>query len=249
MLYIDKYHQIRQFVNLNIPHNKKNFTRKEKYNITKYYNDLKSAGYLDRQKEGFILKNISKCKYKVKNLPKLKYTLVNVGTSVIDGKIVTAPDAKIKIINGKIKVKRNGKPYKWEFQYNIRRDWEIKPFIEHLKKRMKPNKIKAGQLFVIGAGIYEMRGTEESDFYALANEILSLANKYQSLVDKGERPENKSPDRFMYTIYVYDNMEAFKIRLKNQKKRKKKSKPKYKCIKCKKSFSDMRDLKVHKCKK
>ena len=222
MLYIDKYQKIKQFVNLNIPHNKKNFTRKDKYNITKYYNDLKSAGYLDRQKEGFILKNISNSKYKVKNLPKLKYTLVDVGTSVINGKIVTAPDAKIKIVNGKIKVKRNGKPYKWEFEYNIKRDWEIQAFIKHLKKQMLPNKAKKGQLFIIGAGVYEMRGTENSDFIKLAQEILSLANKYQALVDDGERPESKAPEKFMYRIAVYDSSDAFKIRLKNQKKKKRK---------------------------
>lgn len=222
MRYSDKFTKIKPFVKLKIPHNKINFTKSEKSLISRYYNKLESMGYFNREQEGYILKDISRSKYKIKNAPKLKSTFVNVGTNIINGKIVTDKSAKIKIKNGKIYVKRQGLPYKWEFEYNIKKDWKLNDFIKHLLKKMLPNKPKKGQIYMIGAGIYEMRGTADTDIEELAKEILKLSNKYTSMVIEGEREENQAPEYFMYRIIVYESQEAFKLRGKNQKKRKKK---------------------------
>lgn len=224
MLYLDKYNKIKNLVKLNIPHNKKNFSTAEKAIITRYYNRLNTMGYFNREQEGFILKNISRSKHKIKYAPRIKAVFVEVGTKIENGKITTDKTAKIKIKDGRIYVKRQGMPYKWEFEYNIKKDWKLQPFINHLKKQMMPNKIKKGQIFVIGAGIYEMRGTGDDDLESLAKEILKLSNKYFTAVANYERAENQSPEHFMYRIAVYESQEAFKLRLQNQKKRKKKLK-------------------------
>lgn len=224
MRYSDKFAKIRPFVKLNIPYNKKMFSSAEKAQITRYYNRLDTMGYFNREQEGYILKNISNSKYKVKNAPKLKSTFVNVGTKVIGGKIVTDNTAEIKIRNGKIYVKRKGLPYKWEFEYNIKKDWKLDAFKKHLQKKMLPNKIKKGQIFVIGAGIYEMGGTADTDLESLAKEILKLSNKYSQAVANFERSERQAPEYFMYRVVVYEGRDAFKLRGKNQKKRKRKMK-------------------------
>jgi hypothetical protein len=223
MSYIDKYKKIRPFVKLNIPHNKKMFSTAEKNLISKYYNKLEPMGFFNREQEGFILKDISRSKYKIKNAPRIKSTFVNVGTRLVDGKITTDTTAKIKIINGQINIKRQGMPYKWEFEYNIKKDWKLKDFREHLREQMRPRKHKAGQIFIIGAGIYEMRGSGDSELDNLAKEILKMAHKYNSMIDKGQRNESQAPEHFMYRIIVYESHDAFKLRLKDVKKRKKKS--------------------------
>lgn len=224
MRYSDKFAKIRPYVKLNIPHNKKNLTKNEKAAITRYYNRLETMGYFNREQEGYILKDISNSKYKVKYAPKIKSTFVKVGTKNINGQIVTDTSATIKIRNGKIYVQRKGLPYKWEFEYNIKKDWKLDAFVKHLKKRMLPNKVKKGQIFVIGAGIYEMGGTADNDIESLAKEILRISNKYSLAVANYERAENQSPEHFMYRIAVYENREAFKLRGKDQRKRKKKMK-------------------------
>jgi len=227
MSYISKFNDIRPYVKLNIPWNKKLFTTQEKALITKYHNKLKAMGYLNREQEGYILKDISHSKYKIKNAPRLKQAFVNVGTVVENGNIITDKTAKIKIVNGQIRVKRGGMPYKWEFEYNIKRDWKVTDFRKHIKKQMLPNKPKIGQIFVIGAGIYEMKGTADRDIDNLAKEILKIGNKYYSMVESGKRAESQSPEHFMYRIVVYESTDAFKLRLKNKKKIKKRKKSKY----------------------
>lgn len=221
-LYIDKFRAIKSFVNLNIPHNKKNFTPQEKAQITRYYSKLEAMGYLDNEREGFVQKDISRSKYKIKNAPKIKRVLVEVGTVSKNGKISTDKTAKVKIINGKINVKRRGMPYKWEFEYNIKRDWKLADFVKHLKKQMLPYKPRKGQIFVIGAGLYEMAGSGDEDLEEIAKSILSIAGKYNSEIIAFERPSEKSPDKFMQRVIVYENREAFKLRAKSlaQKKRK-----------------------------
>lgn len=221
MNYSDKYNKIKKFVKLKV---NKELTRGDKYNISKYFNYLNSQGFLDSEKEGYVLKNITRTKVKIKNNPKLKYQMVNVGTSVVNGEIVTAPDAKIYIKNGIIKVKRGKLPYKWQFNYNINKDWKIKDFIKHIQKNMLPEKIKKGQIFIIGAGVYEMKGTSKKDIEKLCEQILGLSYRYTSLIEKGERKESKAPKYFMNTIYVYDNIEAFRLRQKDMKKKKRISK-------------------------
>ena len=224
MSYSAKYSAIKPFVKLNIVHNKKNFTKSEKWLITRYYNRLETMGLLYSEKEGYIKKSIEGTKYKIKHAPRLKVTLVNVGTKIIGGKVVTDKSAKVKIINGKIQVKRAGLPYKWEFEYNIKKDWDLKSFVEHLKRKMYPNKPRKGQIYIIGAGIYEMRGTADEDLKELAREILKLSNKYNSMIEEGDRPESQAPEYFMYRIVVYENRNAFKLRQQDVKGRKKKMK-------------------------
>lgn len=227
MRYTDKFKAIKSFVKLNIPHNKKNFTQNEKRLITKYYNFLESSGYLNENREGYIKKKVSG-NYKIRNAPRLKNINVYVGTKIDDnGFITTDTNAKITIRKGQIYIKRGGLPYKWEFEYNIKKDWKIKPFVEHLKERMKPNKPKKGQVFVIGAGIYEMRGTSERELENLAKEILKLGNRYYADIREGKRSHKQAPELFMYRIIVYENTEAFKKRLADYSrkgKRKKKTK-------------------------
>lgn len=238
MQYIDKFRQIRPFVKLNIPHNKKMFTKSEKARITKYHNQLKAMGYFNREQEGFILKDISRSKYTVKNAPRIKKAFVNVGTRVIDGKIETDTRSKAVIRNGKIYVKRAGMPYKWEFEYNINRDWKLKEFTQHLIKQMRPNKPKKNQIYVIGAGIYEMRSTNYAEVERLAKEILKFAHAYnpalykniakeENLID--ENPDDEARDDigdFMYRAIVYENEKAFAQRIKerNQGAKRKKRK-------------------------
>lgn len=223
MSYIDKFNKIKPFVNLNIPHNKKrNFTIKQKSAITRYYNRLNTLGYLNREQEGYVLKNISNSNYKIKYAPKIKAVYIEVGTKVINGRIQTDDTAEIKIINGKINVRRRGMPYKWEFEYNIKRDWQLDSFVKHLKKQMLPNKPKRGQIFVIGAGMYEMGGSSDTELESLAKEILRLSNKYYTALENFEREDHQAPEHFMYRIVVYENQKAYKLRPRKKVNKRKK---------------------------
>lgn len=208
MLYVDKFAKIRPFVNLKIPANKKNFTTAEKTLISKYYNLLKKKGYLNTGREGYVLKNISRSKYKIAGAPKIKNILVDVGTKKINDKYVTNPNHKIIIRNGEILVKTGRMPYKRIIQYDIARDWNEKDFVQHLKNRI--GKIKKGNIFVTGAGdIYEMGDemeTDDSGVEQLAKKILKMGNKYYNDYNAGER--ESLPEDFMFNMIIYENRDS-----------------------------------------
>lgn len=219
---LDKFAKIRPFVKLNIPWNKKLLTATEKSRITTYYNKLERMGYLNREQEGYILKDISRSKYKVKNAPRLKKAVVNVGTRILGGKIETDSRSIIKIRNGKIYVTRAGGGKRWSFDYNIKKDWTKEKFIKHLQKQMGQSKLKRGQYVAIGAGIYEIAGSTKGSMELLANEILKLSNRYSAEYDK--KGINKQVSDWMYNINVYDSLDVLKEYMKTgRKKRKKKT--------------------------
>lgn len=219
MLYTDKFNAIKKYVKLDIVHNKKNFTKYEKNIITRYYNKLENLGYLNPDRIGYVDKNISNTKYRVKGAPKLKTIKVDVGTSLNNGKIETSKNYKIKIENGILKIKRGKMPYSFQFQYNYNRDWKLKDFVAHLKNKMAPYKMKKGYIFVIGAGMYEMTGGE-TNIENLAKEILKIGNRY------GAPESDSNPNKFLGNITVYENRKAFKLRKKNVVMRKRKRKKK-----------------------
>jgi hypothetical protein len=225
MLYVDKFKAIRQFVNLNIPWNKINFTQKEKALISKYYNLLKNKGYLNTGREGYVLKNIKRSKYKVAGAPRIKNILVDVGTKLVDGKYVTNPDHKIVIRNGEINIKTGGMPFKRIVQYDIARDWDLKDFTQHIKRKL--GKIKKGNIVVTGAGdIYEMgapsMSKDDSGIDELAKNILAMGNKYHNDYSAGER--ESLPEDFMYNLIIYDNRETRIASLNKKPKKRRKSK-------------------------
>lgn len=232
MSYIDKYNKIRPFVKLKIPANKKNFTTAEKSLITRYYNKLEPMGYFNREQEGYILKDISRTKIKIRNAPKIRKTFVNVGTRVVDGKIITDTRSKITIKDGKIYVKRYGMGKSWRFSYNIKKDWTTDDFKKHILKRMGQSKLKDGQIFAIGAGIYEMRGTDNTRLDKLAEKILQIANRYKASnealieneTDLDDIQEIKHYEDFMTEIVVYESREVLQSYRTMQKTRKKRTK-------------------------
>lgn len=224
MSHLDKFAKIRPFVKLNIPHNKKKFTPKEKEIITKYYNRLENAGYFNIEREGYVLKDISRSKYKIRGAPKLKKTLVNVGTKLENGKFVTDTNYNIRIINGQIKVKRGKAPYKRIVQYDIAREWTLNEFTAHLRKRI--GKVGKNNIFVTGAGdIYEMSSPDmqaqgKDGIDLLAENILAMSNKYVQAYYDFER--DSLPEDFMFNLIVYENEKARELSFNEQPKKKRK---------------------------
>lgn len=207
--YTDKFKAIRPFVKLKIPHNKKNLTNSEKSQISRYYNALKKRGYLNNEREGYVIKNIDNTSFKkYPLLPKQKAIWVKVGTEIKDGKIVTNTKNKPIIRNGEIYIKHGKNFISKQIRYDIGRDWKKAGFRKHLKERL--GKVNAKNIVAVNAGdvsIMKTDGmmTEAQYIEQLADNILKMAVKYRSDYIEGER--ESEPEDFMGLITIYESPE------------------------------------------
>lgn len=201
--YTTKFSEIRQYVNLKIPHNKKNFTAAEKGLITKYYNKLENLGYFQGQREGYVLHNIAGKDIKLKNAPRISKIYVNVGTvQDKNGDISTAKNVKITIKNGKIFTKRPDGAKRWQFFYNINRDWEKPAFEKHLLRQMG-KKPTPGEYYQVGCGIYVIPGTISDYLGDIADEILKLHAKYSKIYEDAREKADSGEEMTRYELEVY----------------------------------------------
>ncbi|MDX1939677.1 MAG: hypothetical protein SFU99_03950 [Saprospiraceae bacterium] len=236
MPYIDKYQKILPFVKLNIPHNKKNFTKQEKRKIDYYYKLLKPKGYLNREKEGYVIKNISRTKYK-KAFKNQKAIIVNVGTKVENGKITTNTKNKVKIRNGKIIVEYPDKTTKRQVAYNIIPDWKPKDFRKHIREAV--GKINKNMVIATNAGDTALMfknpkmHTVAEKLDDLSDRILAMANRYTVEFEDGER--ESAPEDFMQYLTIYESKEGFLQDLNSQLRAPRKRKSKRKLRKGKRS--------------
>lgn len=232
MNYTQKLIQMRPYVKLKINSRNKNYNPSQKRLITIYHKKLKSLGYFDSVIEGYQLVSIqSKTAPKIKGSPKITKRLVEVGTVVKDGKLITNPRRKVTIKNGKIYVTQDGAPRLWRFEYNIAKNWTEKAFVAHIKKQIGKEGLKKTQYFAIGAGIkYEIRNSINDSLTAVAREILKIGHRYTpdlqaEYIHKGQK---KRLNDWLQEIVVYEYFEDVESKVKNAKYRKKKSKRKAK---------------------
>lgn len=200
--YTHKFALIRKFVNLKIPHNKINFSSAEKSAITRYYNKLDHLGYFQGEREGYVLHDITNKDIKLKNAPKIKKIFVNVGTVQDDKGNISTAHARITIKNGKIYTKRRDGATRWQFFYNINRDWNKPDFEKHLLKQMgkKPTE---GEYYQVGAGIYVIGGTVSDRLGDIAGEILKLHAKYSKIYEDAKEKADSGEEMTRYEREVY----------------------------------------------
>jgi phage pi2 protein 07 len=171
-------------------------------------NKLEAMGYLNKEKTGYVLKDISRSKYKIKGMPKLKKIFVNVGTIIQDGIIVTDLSSKVEIKHGKISVLRAGKLRRWEFSFNAAQEFSKNNFRKHIKKNMKQEKLKKGQYVVAGAGMYEIASSATDDLNDLADTIHKMREQYAIEHALGERKAD--PSDWMGRVIVYEGKNELK---------------------------------------
>lgn len=226
-----KLKQIRPFVNIKIPHNKKLFTTNEKRLISRYYNILDGQGYFNNDNTGFQLVSIkSKSAPKIAGAPKITKRFIEVGTVVKDGVISTNPNRKVKLKNGKFYVvDEKGATKIWRFRYNISKNWEPKEFAKYIAKQMGKKNLKKTQFFAIGAGLkYEVRGSINDSLNSLANEILKIGYGYTPNLTKSYTHNNQTKylKDWLQEIVVYETLDEVASKIKNRKYKKRKRKVK-----------------------
>lgn len=238
MNYSTKFNAIRQFVNIKIPHNKKNFTSAEKSIITRYYNRLENLGYFQGDRDGYVLHDISRKDIKLKNAPRIKKIYVNVGTVQDEKGNISTAKARITIKNGKIYTTRKDGAKRWQFYYNINKDWSKKEFEKHLIKQMG-KRPSTGEYYQVGAGIYVIDGTISDRLSDISDEILKLHSKYSKIYDdaadkyaNGEEMNRyerevykKKTSDWLNNVVVYDGTKSVQEYIRKTK-RKRKSKKK-----------------------
>lgn len=237
MNYLDKFKSIKSFVNLKIPHNKKNFTPAEKALITRYYNKAEHLGYFQGDREGFAQVDISRRDFKLKSAPRFKKVFVNVGTTQdAKGQVTTAQGVKITFKAGRIYTKRKDGATRWQFYYDVNKDWNKGDFKRYLIKQMgKPP--TEGEFYQVGAGIYVIPGYYDA-LGDIASEILKLHAKYSKIyLDAKEKEEdgekltryeksvkNKKTGDWLNNVVVYDAKKSvMEYNRKTRKKRKRKN--------------------------
>jgi len=224
----DKLRQIKPFVNIKIPINKKNFKPWEKGLISRYYNILDNQGYFNYDNIGYQLLDISSKKApKVLGAPKLKKRFVEVGTVIENGIMKTNPNRKAIVKNGKIYVKDKGGQIRiWRFQYNIAKNWTQESLAKHLKRQIGKQGLKKNQSFVIGAGLkYEVGGIIDRKLENLAGDILKIGYGYTPNLTKQyeHNGQKKYLKDWLQEIVVYEYDEDL---LKRQQNRRMKTKRK-----------------------
>lgn len=226
-----KLKQIRPFVNIKIPANKKLFTIAEKRLISRYYNILDKQGYFNNDAEGYQLVSIkAKTAPKIFGAPKITKRFIEVGTVVENGKLKTNPNRKVQLRNGKFYVKDlKGNTRIWRFEYNIAKNWTQQTFVKHIIKQIGKSGLKKNQYFAIGAGLkYEVRGSISTSLKNLANDILKIGYGYTPNLTKEytHNGQKKYLKEWLQEIVVYESIDDVESKIKNRKFKTRKKKAK-----------------------